>query len=144
MNFFVTVAFTSSLLSLSINSPMLIAKNESLPKVGTVINVPSGVGCFYWLPKDTGKRKYIFVVAGDVRMNFNGQDVDLRLIKNDGGDGYKRKKVHTSFYENRGVKIKFVDKTVGTYSDAFSQSVIITISKGSRSKVIRALGRCDD
>jgi hypothetical protein len=130
------------------------------PKIGTVqrpFNVDE-CNCTLYLHQrrrgvDEVEVRMVFTVAdlrGQAQMNIDGRDVMLRLVRQRARAGGPLRVGQRSVeeYEGEGVRVRVVSTITEVCPqdeptcETLSQSAVITVTKGGRTRMVRASGGC--
>ena len=125
--------------------------NVSLPKVGTIKDYPAtglmtGCGNLYFYKASDAESttaNYVFLSRGDgshAWMNLNGRDVRLRKIKSRGDRKFSR---YSYQYRDVRVTVEFAEYTASAGETDHTSKMKITLRRGGRVLIVRAVGGSD-
>ena len=125
--------------------------NPTLPRVGTIKDYPATglmVGCgnlYFYKVADANSTtaNYVFLSRGDgshAWMNLNGRDVLLRKIKSRGDRKFSR---YSYRYRDVHIFVEFAEYTAPTGETDHTSKMTITLRRGGRVRIVRAVGGSD-
>jgi hypothetical protein len=148
----VVVAVTAVfVLLLSIPGTAQTPKRNPLPKVGTIKDYPATglmVGCgnlYFYKTADANSTtaNYVFLSRGDggnAWMNLNGRDVRLRQIKSRADRKFHR---YSYRYRDGRITVEFEDYTAPAGQTEHTSKMKITLRRGGKVRIVRAVGGSD-
>lgn len=129
------------------------AGNNGAKLISTIrdSNLADGCGCYFKLPSQRSSSAFVFMTIYKTNgtttyMNIDGRDTALRLESSTQSSGRDRRgSRHTEVYRSGNVTARVdyvVTKPSAPGEEVTKYSAIITVTKGDRRQVLRAVGEC--